>query len=393
MSERDPDDVVTATFVATSRPDVAQVEIDGEIVLYDDRAKVMHRLSPTAGQVWRCLDGSGSLAEISADLADVYQADPGQVLADVVATARRFGSAGLLVGVGDPPDSEDADDPPEHEPREPDGPFVPEPAASCMDGSFPLGEAGTLTVKVGRYLLGVRFSTPELVDIAREVLAPSLVEGVVAPPNVSVVATRARAGRPLLYCYRSTMLVDAGSQPAAGVGGRGQLAHELRPTRPRRRAPACPGCHADRRGGAVLLRKAGGLRPVWCPGLRAAGWEVLDAPEVDLDPEGNVVIADSAVALDAAALARLPAHRSDETPPGPGRYPVAAWVAVAGEDPVPETMAGRVALVAAGMPDLDAESAPSAFETTSVMLSRAAWAVSPTLNANDLAATLARALP
>ena len=383
---------MTTTFVATARPDVAQVEIDGEIVLYDDRAKVMHRLSPTAGQVWRCLDGSGSLAEISADLSDVYQADPGQVLADVVATARRFGSAGLLVGVGDPPDSEDADDPPGHEPREPDTPFVPEPAASCMDGSFPLGEAGTLTVKVGRYLLGVRFSTPELVDIAREVLAPSLVEGVVAPPNVSVVATRARAGRPLLYCYRSTMLVARARSPRRALAAAANLLTNCVPRDP---------------GGVRLLALAAmrtGEVALFCseswrvaarlvPRLRAAGWEVLDAPEVDLDPEGNLVIADSAVALDAAALARLPAHRSDETPPGPGRYPVAAWVAVAGEDPVPETMAGRVALVAAGMPDLDAESARSAFETTSVMLSRAAWAVSPTLSANDLAATLARALP
>ena len=107
MSEQDPGDVVTPTFVATARPDVAQVEIDGEVVLYDDRVKVMHRLSPTAGQVWRRLDGSGSLAEIAADLANVYQADPEQVLADVVATARQFGSAGLLVGVGD---QEDADE-------------------------------------------------------------------------------------------------------------------------------------------------------------------------------------------------------------------------------------------------------------------------------------------
>ncbi len=117
---------MTATFVATARPDVAQVEIDGEIVLYDDRAKVMHRLSPIAGQVWRCLDGSGSLAEIAADLADVYQADPEQVLTDVVATARQFGSAGLLVGVGDP---EDANEPQLSVQEGPDRPFVPEPAS------------------------------------------------------------------------------------------------------------------------------------------------------------------------------------------------------------------------------------------------------------------------
>ena len=98
MSEQHHVDVVTGSFVPVARPEVVQVEIDGEIVLYDDSAKVMHRLSPTAGQVWRCLDGSGSLAEIAADLADIYQSDPGQVLTDVITTTREFESAGLLVG-------------------------------------------------------------------------------------------------------------------------------------------------------------------------------------------------------------------------------------------------------------------------------------------------------
>src|SRR6185312_11155716 len=102
MSEDRTVDVgaITEAFVPTARPDVVHVEIDGEMVLYDDRAKVMHRLSPSAAQVWRCLDGSGSLAEIASDLAEVYQADQNQILTDVVATARQFGSAGLLVGIG-----------------------------------------------------------------------------------------------------------------------------------------------------------------------------------------------------------------------------------------------------------------------------------------------------
>ena len=106
MSEEHPIDAgaITKAFVPIARPEVVQVEVDGEVVLYDDSTKAMHRLSPTAGQVWRCLDGSGSLAEIAADLADVYQADRGEILADVVATVRQFGSSGLLVGVGDPTD-------------------------------------------------------------------------------------------------------------------------------------------------------------------------------------------------------------------------------------------------------------------------------------------------
>jgi hypothetical protein len=155
-----------------------------------------------------------------------------------------------------------------------------------------------------------------------------------------------------------------------------------------------PALAAVRSGVAALLcpeswQVAAGL----VPRLRAAGWEVLDSPEADLDSEGNVVISPLAVVLDAAALTRLPAHRADGTRPAPGRYPVAAWVAVAGDDPMPETTAGRVALAAAGIQDLDAESALSVFDTTAAMLRGAAWAVSPTIRPNDVVATLTSVVP
>jgi hypothetical protein len=63
----------------------------------------------------------------------------------------------------------------------------------------------------------VRFSTSELVDMAREVQARSLVEGVVAPSNVSVKETSARAGQPLLYCYRASLLVTRARTPQRGL--------------------------------------------------------------------------------------------------------------------------------------------------------------------------------
>jgi hypothetical protein len=388
----DPSEL-TETFVPAARPEVVHVEVDGEIVLYDDRAKVMHRLSPTAGQVWRCFDGSGSLAEIAADLAEVYQADPDQVLTDVVATARQFGSAGLLVGVGDPPDGDGALDPADNvELEETDSPFVPEPGASCMDGSFPLGDAGSLTVKAGPYLLGVRFSTPELVDMARDVFASSLVEGVVAPPNVAVKVTEARAGQPLLYCYRSNLLVTRARSPRrAFEAASGLLSSYVRLGNGGLRLFALPAV----RSGVIALFSPESWQAVarLVPRLRRAGWEVLDAPEVELDRAGGVVIAPPSVAPDATALAGLSAHRADGIRPAPGRYPVAAWVALAGTaDPMPESMAGRVALVTANVLSLDAESAPLVVESTAAMLGGAAWAVSPSLDSNDLAATLADAV-
>jgi hypothetical protein len=59
---------------------------------------------------------------------------------------------------------------------------------------------------------------------------------------------------------------------------------------------------------------------------------------------------------------------------------------------MPESLAGRVALVTSAIPSLDAESASSVVESTAVMLEGAAWAVSPSLDPNDLASTLAGAV-
>jgi hypothetical protein len=129
------------------------------------------------------------------------------------------------------------------------------------------------------------------------------------------------------------------------------------------------------------------------PRLRVAGWQVLDAPSVELDTEGRVVIAPLAVALDTNALAHVPAHHGDGIRPSPGRYPVAVWVAARGPDPIPQTMAGRVALVTSGVPSLDAASASAVVETATAMLKRAAWAISPSVNPSDLVATLARVVP
>jgi hypothetical protein len=397
MSEEHATDVdaVTGEFVAMARPDVVQVEIDGEIVLYDDSAKVMHRLSPTAGQVWRCLDGSGSLAEIAADIADVYQMDMEHVLSDIIATVGEFESAGLLEGVGDGPEAEEAE-----ESSEPTGqedlsdPFVHEPVSSCMDSSFPLGDAGSLTVKAGPYLLGVRFSTTELLDMARDVLAPSLVEGVLAPSNVSVKVTDSGAGRPLLYCYRSNMLVTRARSPQRALRATASLLSSYVP--PKAGCVRLPALPVVRSGVMALFSpESWWVVARLAPQLRAEGWEVLDTPAVDLESDGHVLVAPLAVALDATALAGLPANRYEGARPAPGRYPVAAWIATAnfGVDPLPESRAGRVAHVAAGVRDVDTHSARSVFETVAAMLEAAVWAVSPTMAANDLVAALRQAVP
>lgn len=82
--------------IARARADVASVELDGEVVLYDDRSRRLHRLNPTAAALWRCLDGSVPLRQIAADIADVYKVGESVVLPQVITIAHSFARQGLL---------------------------------------------------------------------------------------------------------------------------------------------------------------------------------------------------------------------------------------------------------------------------------------------------------
>lgn len=86
-------------FVASPRPGVAAVALDGETVLYDERTASVHILSPTAALVWSCLDGQSSLDEIASDLAATFQADPATVSADVGTLVSELVAKGLLTHV------------------------------------------------------------------------------------------------------------------------------------------------------------------------------------------------------------------------------------------------------------------------------------------------------
>lgn len=97
----DPGDI-DQSFVPVGRSDVTIGEHDGETVLIDRSSGGVHLLNPTAAIVWQCLDGTGTIADIVADIADVFGQDSGEVTGSVLEVVRRFGRQGLLVGVGVP---------------------------------------------------------------------------------------------------------------------------------------------------------------------------------------------------------------------------------------------------------------------------------------------------
>jgi hypothetical protein len=384
-----PIDTIGPAFTATARGDIVAVEVDGEIVLYDDSRGILHRLNPTASALWQCLDGSGTLGEIAADIADVFEIDGDRVLADVLMAAREFATQGLLAGVGEPPelDSEDRSEEGDQ------GPFFAE-SPSCMDSSFSIGEAGLLTVKAGPHLLGLRLSTPELAAAASAVLKPGLVVDVAAPPNVSIKETTARAGRPLFYCYRSNRLITRARSLRRSIEAAVGLLSSY---------DDCPeGCCRVRAlvavrddVAALLCLECQWVAEGLQPRLRASGWQLADSRTADLDQEtGQVVISSPVVAVDGAALALLPSEKSDGQPPAPGRYPVRAWVALAGsEEPSGETAAARMMSLASSSDSLGAGSGRALLQTSLRVLRGAAWAVSPTLDAATIVRTLDQAVP
>jgi peroxiredoxin len=96
-------EAIDGDFVPHARADVAAVLVGREIVL-GRVAEGTHYLQTCAlnesgAIVWQCFDGSGTLDEIAADIADVFDVDPEAVSTDVVALARLVGGFGFLVGV------------------------------------------------------------------------------------------------------------------------------------------------------------------------------------------------------------------------------------------------------------------------------------------------------
>lgn len=355
---------MTAESTPVRREDVAGAAIDGEMVLYDEATGRLHRLSPTATAIWLCLDGSGTLAEIAADLAEVFGAPLEQVQADVVQTVKAFAEQELLEGTSDRTE----DRPPVRE-DDADSPFVVEASAPCPGTPRPLA---SLTVRVGSHLLGMRFNNEDVARAARAVFAPSAVFDVEAPSNVSVVATEAAAGRSLLWCYRSSRLIGRHRGPrramqaaAALLSSDGTGHDEL---------ARLAALLVVRDGRAALLSSAtDGAGAALSARLRRAGWQVHDAPWLGVDRRsGEVVVPDWAVDVDVAALADLPSDPADLEPPAPGSYPVLVWIDVDTYGESPATPAGRVARAAADAVDIGTDVA-GVLSAVELMLAEAEW--------------------
>lgn len=86
----------TAVLHRIPSPDVEWVEIDGQVVAWNERTETLHLLDPTAGLVYQLLDGRSSLTEIVLDLAAAFENDLGQVERDVLRLASSLEDMALV---------------------------------------------------------------------------------------------------------------------------------------------------------------------------------------------------------------------------------------------------------------------------------------------------------
>ncbi len=87
---------VSGASVLTPVPDVHVVALGDEKVLYVPDSETLQHLDPLATLVWDCVRPPAPVADIAADLAEVFGADPAVVTADVVALLDGLVRAGAL---------------------------------------------------------------------------------------------------------------------------------------------------------------------------------------------------------------------------------------------------------------------------------------------------------
>lgn len=79
-----------------AREDLAVVELEGEAIIYDEQTARLHHLNPTATMIFGMCDGTATVKELSADIANVYGLAPPEVERQVRALLRELRTSDLL---------------------------------------------------------------------------------------------------------------------------------------------------------------------------------------------------------------------------------------------------------------------------------------------------------
>ena len=83
------------------RSDVSARLVEGEMVVLDRSADLVHQLNQTASFIWELCDGRSTAGGIADRLVDAFDVDPASAEAAVTATLREFEQLGLLAPSSD----------------------------------------------------------------------------------------------------------------------------------------------------------------------------------------------------------------------------------------------------------------------------------------------------
>jgi hypothetical protein len=70
--------------------------VDGEVVVLDRQAGLIHQLNPTASYIWDRCDGQSTVAEIAHQLAAAFDVDASTVVHDVATAIKELHRLGLI---------------------------------------------------------------------------------------------------------------------------------------------------------------------------------------------------------------------------------------------------------------------------------------------------------
>jgi PqqD family protein of HPr-rel-A system len=90
------DDAAASAVTVPARKELASVEVDGELVVYDEDTGSLHLLNPTAALIWQCLDRPVPFGELVADLHAAFGGRQDQIRLDVERLLASLVDRGLL---------------------------------------------------------------------------------------------------------------------------------------------------------------------------------------------------------------------------------------------------------------------------------------------------------
>lgn len=83
--------------------DIEMAVFDGEVVLFRESTRMVHRLNSVAGSVWLLCDGETQVGSMASELGELFGVDSSDLTAGVQQAIGQLADEGLLVGTQQPP--------------------------------------------------------------------------------------------------------------------------------------------------------------------------------------------------------------------------------------------------------------------------------------------------